>query len=101
MSFLPSFGKGQTVTTGDVSASIGFILDNGENALSIKNEGAEAAYIDIGVDAATAVNTGASYAILAGESVIIPIPTGYNTLAYIDGNALATTDLHIIPGKLK
>lgn len=66
---------------------------SGYSSLEIKNKSGQEIFIATGYNSATA--TTASYAVEAGQTVVITIPPTHNTIAYIGTSASGTVSFSV------
>lgn len=88
----PTYGRGQIVTPGAVSAQIN--IDAQAKQVVLTNLGANVCYVRVGSGSQAA--TTADYPVPAGAQMVISKGDGDSTLAHISA---AGTTLHVIPGE--
>jgi len=91
--FNPSWGSGQSLTPGAVSASVAF--GAGRKSFVVTNTGSVICYVRTGKSDITA--SAADYPVLAGSQVSLTKDQDHTHLAHIAASGSGA--LHIIPGE--
>lgn len=96
--FTPLLAGTATLSLPTAATSVSVSINAAASALELQNPGSDTVFVRWGVGAQTAVAT-TDYPVLAGQSKIVSVPVGADTLAGITASGAGAATLYVTSGE--